>query len=66
MVKNPTLRDRELKRRFQDLQSPQQFSNFDRCFGPDVGTPVIYHEVVRPITRKACIDGINGSILMYG
>ena len=32
LISNPTLRDRELKRRFQDISTPQNF-NFDTCFG---------------------------------
>lgn len=39
--------------------------NFDTCFGPEAGTPKIYHDVVRPITKDA-LDGFNGSIFMYG
>ena len=39
--------------------------DFDTCFGDRVDTPQIYHEVVRPITKKA-LQGYNGCIFMYG
>lgn len=30
-----------------------------------MGTPLIYHEVVKPIMKKT-LNGFNGSIFMYG
>ena len=64
LIFNPTLRDRELKRRFQDIQTPQIFK-FQTCYNENVQTPEIYHEVVRPIVKQALL-GFNGSVFMYG
>lgn len=58
------MRDRELKRRFQDITTQQVF-NYDTCFGDKIDTPQIYYEVVRPITKKT-LQGYNGCIFMYG
>ena len=57
-------RERELKRRFNEISQQQEF-HFNQCYGPEAGTPQIYHEVVKPIMRQT-LNGFNGSIFMYG
>ena len=60
----PNIRERELKRRFNEITQQQEF-HFNQCYGPSAGTPLIYHEVVKPIMKKT-LNGFNGSIFMYG
>lgn len=60
----PNIRERELKRRFNEISQQQEF-HFNQCYGPSAGTPLIYHEVVKPIMKKT-LNGFNGSIFMYG
>eukprot|EP00347_Sterkiella_histriomuscorum_P016506 403352920 len=61
---NAFIREKELRRRYQDAMQTQSF-NFDNVFGIDVKTPQIYHVIARPIT-KAALQGYNGTVFMYG
>ena len=61
---NAFIREKELRRRYQDAMQTQSFQ-FDDVFGPESKTPAIYNTVVRPIT-KAALQGYNGTVFMYG
>ena len=61
---NTFIREKELRRRYQDATTTQNF-HFDNVFGHDVKTPQIYHAIVRPIT-KSTLQGYNGTVFMYG
>lgn len=61
---NAFIREKELRRRYQDGVQSQSFQ-FDNVFGPEVHTPQIYSAIVRPIT-KAALQGYNGTVFMYG
>ena len=61
---NAFIREKELRRRYQDAMQTQSF-HFDNVFGPETQTPSIYNAIVRPIT-KAALQGYNGTVFMYG
>lgn len=61
---NAFIREKELRRRYQDAMQTQNF-HFDNVFGIETKTPQIYHVIARPIT-KAALQGYNGTVFMYG
>jgi centromeric protein E len=58
-------REREVKKLLMDsIYSPQNFT-FDRIYGTDANSQIIYKDMCRQITKSA-ISGYNGTIFMYG
>lgn len=59
-----SLKDRDIRRRYADTLSPQNFT-FDHVYGPEVTTQEIHNEICRPIVQSV-LDGYNGAVFMYG
>jgi hypothetical protein len=60
-----TNKERDIKKVLMDsIYSPQVFA-FDKIYGKNANSQMIYKDVCRDIT-KSVISGYNGSIFMYG
>lgn len=63
-VSLPSLKERDLRRKYADTLGPQQFV-FDYVYGPEVPSQLIYQQLCRPIVHSV-LSGYNGTVFMYG